>query len=183
VLRLISTISIVGLSVPEEETLMAICTVSTVFIISYLRDMSSRIFQPAWVALPSIMKGMKMILTRFSVSAADSSITCQIDKAEIRNKYYSHLKKVAEFLKKYPDTDAVIEGHTDSEGPYEYNLMLSQKRANSVRKYLIDQFDVPHWRLDAKGYGESRPIADNSTSAGRQSNRRVTAVISSSEKK
>jgi OOP family OmpA-OmpF porin len=111
------------------------------------------------------------------------AVEFDFDKAEIRNKYYSHLKKVAEFLKKYPDTDAVIEGHTDSEGPYEYNLMLSQKRANSVRKYLIDQFDVPHWRLDAKGYGESRPIADNSTSAGRQSNRRVTAVISSSEKK
>jgi OOP family OmpA-OmpF porin len=111
------------------------------------------------------------------------AVEFDFDKAEIRTKYHRHLKEVAEFLKKYPDTVAVIEGHTDNAGPDEYNLVLSQKRANSVRKYLIDKFGIPHWRLDSKGYGESRPIADNSTKKGRQRNRRVTAVISSIDKK
>jgi OOP family OmpA-OmpF porin len=100
------------------------------------------------------------------------------DKATIKSVYDDHLQKVANFLKAYPDTEAVIEGHTDSIGAEEYNRILSQKRADTVRKYLLDNFDIEHWRISAKGYGESRPISDNKTKEGRQRNRRVTAVIS-----
>ncbi len=105
------------------------------------------------------------------------------NKAAIKPIYHDHIQEVANFLNAYPETVAVIEGHTDSTGSEEYNLKLSQKRANAVRMHLINNFNIPHWRLDAKGYGESRPIADNKTKEGKQLNRRVTAVISTTVKK
>jgi OOP family OmpA-OmpF porin len=69
-----------------------------------------------------------------------------------------------------------IEGHTDNVGGAKYNEKLSQKRAESVKKYLVDRFGIAVSRLTAKGYGLTKPIADNKTAAGRQKNRRVEAV-------
>jgi OOP family OmpA-OmpF porin len=71
-----------------------------------------------------------------------------------------------------PSASGVVEGHTDSVGNDDYNLKLSQRRADSVRKYLVDK-GVPAARLEAKGYGEAQPVADNKTADGRAQNRRV----------
>ena len=101
----------------------------------------------------------------------------EFDKAEIKSVYRWHLQKVANFLKTYSDTKAVIEGHTDNIGTDEYNRRLSRKRAESVRKFLVDEFNIPPQRLEAEGFGESMPVADNNTDEGRQINRRVVAVI------
>lgn len=87
------------------------------------------------------------------------------------------LAVVGTFMNKYPDTTAVIEGHTDNVGTNEYNQKLSQERADSVVKYLVDELHVAPSRLSAVGYGETRPIADNSTEEGKQANRRIEAVI------
>lgn len=81
-------------------------------------------------------------------------------------------------MKKYPQTKAVIEGHTDEVGTKEHNQLLSEKRASSVRQYLIDKFGINGNRLKAVGYGEERPVASNYTKEGRDKNRRVEAVIS-----
>ncbi len=97
--------------------------------------------------------------------------------AIVRNVYHEPIQKVANFLNTYPDTIAVVEGHTDSEGDEERNLQLSQKRAENVMQHLVD-FGIHPSRLRAEGYGETRPIADNTTEEGRQRNRRVVAVIS-----
>jgi OOP family OmpA-OmpF porin len=67
----------------------------------------------------------------------------------------------------------VVEGYTDSTGGSEYNLKLSERRAQSVVHYLVDHFKIDEDRLQAVGYGESKPIADNSTDEGRAKNRRV----------
>jgi OOP family OmpA-OmpF porin len=87
------------------------------------------------------------------------------------------LAVVGTFMNKYPDTTAVIEGHTDNVGTNEYNQKLSQERADSVVSYLVNELHVAPSRLSAVGYGETRPIADNSTEEGKQANRRVEAVI------
>jgi outer membrane protein OmpA-like peptidoglycan-associated protein len=98
-------------------------------------------------------------------------------KADIRPKYRNRLAGVADFMKKYPTTKAVIEGHTDDMGGAEYNMKLSQKRAESVMQYLITNFGIEPSRLSAKGYGDTRRIDYNTTPAGRQHNRRVEAII------
>ncbi len=109
------------------------------------------------------------------------SIEMKVDfdtnSAVVKNAFHDHIEKVANFLKTYPDTTAVIEGHTDSAGNDGHNLKLSEKRALNVMQHLVD-FGIHPSRIKAEGYGESRPIADNSTAEGRQMNRRVVAVIS-----
>jgi OOP family OmpA-OmpF porin len=97
--------------------------------------------------------------------------------AIVQNKFHEDIEKVSNFLKTYPDTIAVIEGHTDSAGDDEDNLKLSQQRAENVMRHFVD-YGIHPSRLKAEGYGEARPIADNSTEEGRQKNRRVVAVIS-----
>jgi OOP family OmpA-OmpF porin len=80
-------------------------------------------------------------------------------------------------MAKYPDTTAVIEGHADNVGTPEHNLTLSKQRADSVVAYLVDSLHIDRARLTAVGYGDSRPVADNSTEDGKRQNRRVDAVI------
>ena len=77
---------------------------------------------------------------------------------------------------KYPQTSILVEGHTDSTGSDAYNQQLSERRANSVRKLLV-QRGVQEQRITILGYGESRPIATNATPEGRQMNRRVEIRI------
>lgn len=80
-------------------------------------------------------------------------------------------------MTKFGGVKAVVEGHADSNGAAAYNKQLSQRRADSVRKALIRDYNIAENRLSAVGYGEERPIADNKTSEGRRANRRVVAVI------
>lgn len=99
------------------------------------------------------------------------------NKAIVKEKYRNEIKKVADFMKTYTNTTAVIEGHTDNVHTAEYNQRLSQARADSVRQYLINNFGIKASRLTAVGYGLTKPIATNNTEEGRQKNRRVQAVI------
>ena len=79
-------------------------------------------------------------------------------------------------MKKYDDTDIVVEGHTDADGSDTYNQDLSERRAKTVGNYLI-QNSVSSSRLTTVGYGETQALADNSTDAGKASNRRVEIAI------
>ncbi|MEQ1836870.1 MAG: OmpA family protein [Candidatus Nitrotoga sp.] len=89
------------------------------------------------------------------------------------------LAVVGTFMKKYPETTAMIEGHSDSNdvGTSEFNLRISQLRADKVVSYLVDDLKIASSRLSAVGYGETRPVADNDTQEGRQANHRINAVI------
>ena len=86
------------------------------------------------------------------------------------------LDELVTILKKYDGANLAIDGHTDSNGSDEFNMVLSQKRTNSVRTYLTSK-GVADSRLTATGYGETKPIADNKTSLGRSKNRRVELKI------
>jgi outer membrane protein OmpA-like peptidoglycan-associated protein len=76
-------------------------------------------------------------------------------------------------LKGNPQIKVAIEGHTDSTGPDKVNQKISEKRAQSVKKYIQDKFNIPDDRMAVKGYGKTKPIADNRTKEGRSKNRRV----------
>lgn len=99
------------------------------------------------------------------------------NKAYIRPEYYNEIAKLARFLTMHPDTHAAIAGHTDSRSSDEYNIGLSQRRADSVRQFLIDRFNITPERLSIFAHGEKKPVADNESEEGMQRNRRVEVVI------
>lgn len=98
-------------------------------------------------------------------------------KVNIKPQFHDEIARVGDFMNKYPTTSAVIEGHTDNIGSYEYNLKLSRQRAENVVNYLVKYFGIERSRLSAKGYSFSRRVAYNSTPEGRQKNRRINAII------
>ncbi len=112
----------------------------------------------------------------------DMSIEFDTDKAQIRDDHVPELNRAIDFLRQYPTTQAVIEGHTDSTASEAYNQALSERRAKAVYDYMVDEADIDAGRLSHEGFGESRPIATNDTAEGRQKNRRVTAVVSGTHK-
>jgi outer membrane protein OmpA-like peptidoglycan-associated protein len=83
---------------------------------------------------------------------------------------------LAAFLNKYMDRNVLIVGYTDSIGGQDYNLGLSQRRADAVKFYLVQQ-GIDSARLSASGQGMGSPVADNSSATGRQQNRRVEVTI------
>lgn len=102
----------------------------------------------------------------------------EINNAEIQREDLERLAVVGTFLKKYPDTKAVVEGHTDNVGTPESNMELSRNRAESVMSYLVSEQRVASSRVSAVGYGDTRPVASNDTEDGKRANRRINTMIS-----
>jgi OOP family OmpA-OmpF porin len=99
------------------------------------------------------------------------------NSANLRPEAVAELRNFANFLREFPEAEAEIQGHTDGSGTAEYNLRLSQLRAQAVVNFLVDNEGIAANRLTATGYGETRHIATNSTPEGRLANRRVEAVV------
>jgi flagellar motor protein MotB len=97
-------------------------------------------------------------------------------RSVIKRQHFAELKMIADFLKEFPEASGEISGHTDSV-PFAKknmdNVMLSQHRADNIRTYLINKFGINPKRLTAKGYGPTKPVADNNREDGRQKNRRI----------
>lgn len=110
-----------------------------------------------------------------------SSVTFNFNKADIKPEFMPVLDKVATAINDYPDAAVKVEGHTDSIGTAAYNQKLSERRAQNVRSYLVEH-GVKSERIESKGYGLTRPIADNATDEGRAKNRRVEVVIMQDKK-
>lgn len=104
------------------------------------------------------------------------SVQFPFDSSVVAPEYNAEIKDFAQSMKENPSQTAIISGHTDSTGNDAYNQKLSERRANAVKDAIIEE-GVQAERLQAKGYGESKPIADNATKKGRQENRRVEAEI------
>ncbi|MEL8056279.1 MAG: OmpA family protein [Pseudomonadota bacterium] len=105
-----------------------------------------------------------------------SGITFDVNSAAIQGDFYGPLDEVGTTLIEYPKTAVDVVGHASSDGSDDYNQELSERRANSVRSYLINS-GVQSVRLQAIGMGETQPIADNATQAGREANRRVEILL------
>jgi len=105
-----------------------------------------------------------------------NEILFDFDSAALRSSSRDELREMAGVFNKYKDTTIAVQGHTDSTGSAAYNQRLSERRANAVSNYLED-LGVRGSRLDAYGYGESKPKASNSTASGRQRNRRVEIYV------
>ena len=104
-------------------------------------------------------------------------VNFDFDKATIRDPDIAELRKAVDFVKRYSGYKISIEGHTDNIGSEQYNQRLSERRAAAVKEHLLKHGVADGARLKTKGYGESKPIADNSTETGRFENRRVEILI------
>lgn len=108
-------------------------------------------------------------------------IQFEINSSQLSESSRTNLTQLAETLKKYDDTNVLIEGHTDITGSREYNMSLSEDRAESVASFL-KSLGVAGKRMDTEGYGPDQPVADNDSAAGRQENRRVEVAIFANDK-
>jgi len=104
--------------------------------------------------------------------AIRNEILFQVDSTTLQPRAQSTLVELAKVFAEYPETEIVVEGHADSTGPDDYNQRLSERRAESVTRYLT-AYGVNSSRIDAIGFGETVPRASNDTAEGRQQNRRV----------
>ena len=107
----------------------------------------------------------------------DLLVNFAFDSDAIDHSAFPMIEKMGKFLQRYPEVRIRVEGHSDSQGPAKYNQELSQRRAEAIRKALIDQYKVDASRIEAVGKGESEPVASNDTDQGRQQNRRVITEI------
>jgi outer membrane protein OmpA-like peptidoglycan-associated protein len=110
----------------------------------------------------------------------EAGVYFDTNKSEVKGASASTLDRLVGVLKEYPDTNILVEGHTDSAGANDYNMNLSKQRAQSVTNYLSNK-GIASNRLTTKWYGELQPKSDNSTSEGKAKNRRVEMVIVADE--
>lgn len=107
-------------------------------------------------------------------------IEFSFNSTEVPESYLTDIGKIATVMVEYPDSQLMLEGHTDSVGSTAYNQTLSQDRANAVKHVLVRHFQIDPTRIRTIGMGESRPVADNDSEDGRARNRRVEAIIKAS---
>ena len=110
----------------------------------------------------------------------DSGILFETNSANLQTEAKTNISKLATILAKYPDTDILVTGHTDSDGTEEYNQILSEKRAKSVSDYTMGK-GINSSRFSMIGLGENEPVASNETVDGKQLNRRVEIAIFANE--
>lgn len=111
----------------------------------------------------------------------DSGILFALNSSALNQQSKDQLDKLSQILNKYSDTNILVEGHTDNTGTAEYNMKLSERRAQSVSTYL-EGHNVAYSRITTKGYGEEQPIVTNDTPEHRALNRRVEIAIFANEK-
>lgn len=111
-----------------------------------------------------------------------SDVLFDVDSAELRGGAERTIEQIAAFLEEYSERQVLVEGFTDSTGGRDYNLGLSERRANAVKTALTDR-GVEEDRIRTRGFGPDYPVASNDTQAGRQLNRRVEVVISDDEQR
>jgi outer membrane protein OmpA-like peptidoglycan-associated protein len=134
--------------------------------------------QTAWVLVERdkpLVRDFQLVTLRMVVTL--HGIYFDFDRATIKPESRSAIEDAAEILIQNPTIKVEIQGHTDSVGSDKYNQRLSEKRAQAVVDYLVKETGIDSRRLTAKGYGESRPVADNKTESGRALNRRVEFLI------
>lgn len=110
-----------------------------------------------------------------------SGLLFDVDQSALTASAQTNIEDLAATLKKYDDTEVLIEGHTDADGSDDHNMDLSEERANTVKRRLLS-LGVSPGRLSTMGYGEAQPISDNTTAEGKTANRRVEIAIYANER-
>lgn len=110
-----------------------------------------------------------------------SDLTFETGSAQLGEASFDSLQRLAEYLTANPDRQVALVGHTDAVGSLDGNIALSKRRAGSVLERLVTRYNIPRRQLDAQGMGYLAPVATNVTDEGRDANRRVEVIITSTE--
>ena len=121
------------------------------------------------------------IFTEQSVSIA---LNAQFDNdsAVVKPEYHADIEKLANFLKRFPNTDVEIGGHASNVGKPEYNMVLSDKRADAVAKILVEKYGISQSRVTSNGYGITKPLVAGDSKEAHAANRRIEAIVTTTEK-
>jgi outer membrane protein OmpA-like peptidoglycan-associated protein len=136
-----------------------------------IQEISNKIPVSSGISVKNVVDGIIVNL---------GNILFDFNKASLKSEFEKRLGQIAEILRKYPELDIIISGHTDNIGAESYNQNLSENRAKTVSDYLIKKGIAPN-RLSYIGYGSQKPLLDNSTETGRAQNRRVEIKIITKE--
>lgn len=115
------------------------------------------------------------------VHAVNLVVPFATNSAEVQQKFYPEIAKLAAYLEAEPKATVMIEGYTDNKGAASYNKKLSEKRAEAISNVLVTTFNISKDRVSSIGYGEEKPLMANDTAEHRKANRRVVAVVSKNE--
>lgn len=139
------------------------------------------------LGIKSVLQDLKAKVTEHEIKIdLDADVLFDFDKYSLRAAAADSLREVGEVTKSYGKSPVLIEGHTDGKGTHPYNIKLSENRAASVKKWLVENAGVSGSRITTRGWGETKPVAPNKNSdgsdnpAGRQKNRRVEITITTS---
>ncbi len=149
------------------------------------RDHVIRVHMPGTGSNPVMLTGLRVAKSQLRIYDALEAnrrvvlkgILFAEDSAELLPESTPTLEEIAEMLESHPDLKIVIEGHTDDRGDDAYNQTLSEKRAQSVRDYLVKRHGIDGERLTVEGHGETKPADTNDTPEGRHNNRRVEVAV------
>jgi len=111
----------------------------------------------------------------------DSDVLFPLNSSYLTDQAKLEIDKLVQLLADYPGASLIVDGHTDATGTAEYNQWLSEKRAESVKKYAVEK-GLDESRITTHGYGQTKPVAANNTKEGRQQNRRVEVTIVTNKK-
>lgn len=132
---------------------------------------------PEWLTNPLFMVKEGEMPKAKVVGTSVSDVHFDFDKSNIKPEYYVALNELAILLQNNPKAQVTLAGHTDSIGSEEYNFKLAQRRAASVRAYLVEKGGIDNKRITLSSFGKSKPVASNDTEEGRAKNRRVESII------
>jgi len=144
----------------------------------------------ARVSIDGTQDGLKHVQRDFEDAAVtdrgivvtfDSDVLFPLNSSYLTDQAKQELDKLVALLDDYPGASLIVDGHTDATGTEEYNQWLSEKRAESVKKYAVGR-GLAEKRVTTHGYGQTKPIAANNTKEGRQQNRRVEVTIVTDKK-
>jgi len=120
----------------------------------------------------------------FTEKSVTIKLNAQFDNNSdvVKDEYLADIEKLADFLKRFPNTDVEIGGHASNVGKPAYNLKLSQRRADAVAKILVEKFAIESSRVKAVGYGVTKPVAKGNSKEAHKMNRRIEGVVTASVK-
>lgn len=133
------------------------------------------------VTPPPVVVSQPLVENALIRNERQFTVLFDFDSTQITNETLGELGLMADFIQTRSTNDIVLEGHTDSKGAENYNLKLSQDRANVAKDILVNRYGIDSMKLRPVGYGESHPVDTNNTDQGRQNNRRVVATVVSEQ--